>query len=203
MPATTRATWSAAYQVATAEDLDAEVSAVRRTLRVRRALGLVLSLVALLVPFTVVQHLVDPDLDELWTVPRQVLRGGYGLVGVGFALTIIGNVRTTGAGRTFVEPVDLLSRTGRAWLRAQVREGRLVPVERRAVVGDAAHRMLLVSRYTPTYLGQALLFVGGIILLPFPTLLIAFPALAVWSLVRVVRRLVWSSRARRWLALNA
>jgi len=46
-------------------------------------------------------------------MPRHVLCSGYGLVG-GFVLSVIGDVRTTGASRTVVEPVDLLLRTDRA-----------------------------------------------------------------------------------------
>ena len=202
MTAATRDAWTDAHVAATQAQLVGDLAAVRRTLFLHRALGLTVAVAALLAAFFLVNRLIDPDLDGLWSVSLHVLWGSFGLMGLGLVLVIVGAVRTAGAARPFVPPDAFLRPTDRAWLRAQVAEGRPVPEARRAVVADAARRMVVEGRYVPTYLGLTVLYVGMIVSGASLGSLVMFSGLVAWMLVRIVRGAVWSARGRRWLALD-
>jgi hypothetical protein len=193
--------WSDAYQAATAENLDAEVSAVRRRLRVRRTAGLLLSVAAFSAAYILLDHLFDPDAPELWRV--SALWPSRSLIGLGCVLMVVGAVRTSGANRPFVGPDDFLSRADRTWLRTQIAENRPVAAERHAVVTAAARRMVVEGRYLPGYLGLTALYVGFVVGAPILSLLVMFSGLTVWVWVRAARGAIWSRRARRWRAQHS
>lgn len=193
--------WSDAHQAATAETLDAEVSAVRRRLWVRRAAGLVLGAAAVGAAFFLLDDLLDPD-ARLWRF--SALWPSRSLLGVGAVLMAVGVVRSSvGGSSSFVDPDDFLTRGDRTWLRTHIAKNGPVPAERRAVVADAAHRMVMEGRRLPLYLGFVVLYVDLIALAGTPSSVIACSALVAWMLVLTVRGAVWSRRARRWLARNA
>ncbi|GAB2591216.1 hypothetical protein [Microlunatus antarcticus] len=203
MGTTTRDPWADAHRIAAKDELDPELAAVRRRLRVRRALGLALGLAVLLGVVWTVDFILDPDGDEVWDLRLRTLYATFGLMGLGLVLMIIGAVRTSGAARPFVASDAFLSRGDRTWLRRQVTEGRSVLEDRRAVVTDAAQAMVVEGRYVPTYLGLTVLYLGMILGGMRWGSLIMFSAVVAWMLVRAVRAVVRSRRARRWLALNA
>lgn len=143
--------WADAHQVATAKDLDAEVTAVRRRLWARRAGGLALGVAALTAAYFLINRLIDPDAPELWRV--SALWPGFSLMGLGVVLTFVGAARTSGASRPFVGPDAFLSRADRTWLHTQIAENRPVSVERHAVAAATARGMVAEGRYLPGYLG--------------------------------------------------
>jgi hypothetical protein len=196
-----RDSWSDAHQVATAENLDAEVSAVRRRLWVRRAAGLVLAIGAFAVAYTLLDHLIDPDTPDLW--PVSALWPSYSLMGLSLVLMAVGAVRTSGAHRPFVGPEAFLPRVDRTWLRTQVAENQSVAPERHTVVTAAARRMVAEGRYLPGYLGLTALYVGVIVGSPSPSTLLTFSALTVLAWARAGHEALWSHRARRWLAQSS
>ena len=193
-----RDAWSDAHQAATAKNLDAEVSAVRRRLWARRAAGLVLGAAAVGAAFFLLDHLLDPD-ARLWRFSGRW--PSRSLLGLGAALTAVGLVRSSSGGSSsFVDPAGFLTRRDRTWLRTQIAESRPVAAERRAVVADTARRMVVEGRRLPLYLGFVVLYVDLVVLLATPAPTIALSATAAWMLVLTVRGAVWAHRARRWLA---
>jgi hypothetical protein len=192
--------WSDAHQVATAKDLDAEVSAARRRVRVRRVAGLVLAVGAFAVAYMLLDHLIDPAAPDLW--PVSALWPSYSLMGLGLVLTVVGAVRTSGTDRPFVGPEAFLPRVDRIWLRTQVAENQPVAAERHTVVTAAARRMVAEGRYLPGYLGLTALYVGVIVGSPSPSTLLTFSALTVLACARAGHEALWAHRARRWLAGN-
>ncbi|GAA3568516.1 hypothetical protein GCM10022197_25940 [Microlunatus spumicola] len=203
MTAVARDAWADARAVAMKQLLVGDLAARRRRLFLRRALGFCLGGAAVLGTFFLINPLLDPDLDGLWSVSLPVLWGSFALMGVALVLVIVGAVRTAGAARPFVTPDAFLSASDRSWLRSQVAEGRPVPEERRAVVADAARQMMVEGRYVPTYLGLTLLYVGLIVSGASLGSLVLFVGLITWMLVRIVRGTVRARGARRWLAQNA
>lgn len=203
MSTITRDPWSDAHQIATKKEVDRGLAAVRRRLWLRRALRLTLGIAVLLGVFWTIDFVLDPDADEVWDLRLRTLYATFGLMGLGLVLMIVGAVRTSGAARPFVASDAFLSRADRTWLRRQITEGRSVPEDRRAVVADAARGMVVEGRSVATYLGLAVLYLGMILGGMRWGSLIMFSVLVVWMLVRAVRGVVWSRRARRWLAWNA
>jgi hypothetical protein len=199
---TVRDPWSDAWVVATQPFLGGDLVGVRRRLLLRRALGLVLGGAGVLGASFLINRLIDPDLDGLWSTGLGVLWPSLVVAGLAFVLVIVGAARTSGAARPFVAPDAFLTAPDRTWLRTQVAEGRPVPEERRAVVADAARRMVVEGRFIPTYLGLTMLYVAMILGGGSLGSLVLFSALSAWMLVLVVRGAVWSGRARRWLAQN-
>ncbi|GAB2591211.1 hypothetical protein [Microlunatus antarcticus] len=199
MTTITRDPWADAGAVATQTVLDDELAAVRRRVGLRHALVTALELGAVVAASALVNHLVDPRSDPLWTVPRQTMHAASGLEGVGFVLVFVGLARRGGAGRRFIDATNFLPRSERRWLRTQITEQRPVPEERRVVVADTARRMVAEGRFTPGYLGWLLISVGTIIDGPAPASLVLFSALALVVSVHGVRELVCGRRARRWL----
>jgi hypothetical protein len=193
--------WADAYQVATAKNLDAAVTAVRRRLWVRRTAGLVLAAAAIGAACFVLFELLDPD-ARLW--PYYARWPSRRLLGLGLALTAVGVVWSSlGGSGSFVDPADFLPRGDRTWLRTQIAENRPVTAERRAVATAAARRMVVERRRLPLYVGFVVVYGNFVVLDGTPSSVILFSAAATWMLWLAVRGAVWAHRARRWLARNA
>ena len=203
MTAATRDAWTDAHVAATQAQLAGDLAALRRRLLLRRTLGLILGAAAVLGGSFLVNRLIDPNIDGLWSVGLGVLWPSLVLMGLAFVLVIVGAARTSGAARPFVAPEAFLTASNRAWLRTHVAEGQPVPEERRAVVADAARRMVTEGRFIPTYVGLTLLYVAVVLGGGSLGSLVLFIALSVWMLVSIVRGAMWSRRARRWLVRNA
>lgn len=186
--------------VATQEVLDDDVARVRRRIWVRRALGVVLGCLAVGACIFVVDLLAGSNTYDLVPAQLHPLWAIYSLLGLAFLLVIVGGARSSGT--SFVGADDLLSRTDRAWLRTQITRANPVPDERRAVVSDAARRMIAEGGSIPKYVGLGVMFAVSIINVPTAASLVTFSALLAWTLAQVAQAAVWSRRARRWLAQN-
>ncbi len=198
----TRDAWSDAHVAATQEFLEGDLVAVRRRIWLRGALRIVLGIAVVGTAVSLLDRVVDPFTDDLWSQPASVSHAGLGLAVVGFVVLILGNVRASASGvkRPFVGPDDFLSRADRTWLRAQVAEDRPVPDERHAVAAAVARRMVAESLFPQPDLGLALFFIGMGVASASAGIAVPFAVFAVWVLVRMVRAAIWGHRARRWLA---
>lgn len=195
-----RDAWSDAHQAATAKDLDAEVSAFRRRLWVRRAAGIALAAAAIGVACFVLFELLDPDV-RLW--PYYAGWPSRSLLWVGVALTMVGVVWSSlGGSGSFIDPADFLTRGDRTWLRTQIAENRPVAAERRAVVTDTARRMVVEGRRLLQYVGFVVVYGNFVVLDATPSSVVLLSAAGTWMLWLAVRGAVWAHRARRWLARN-
>jgi hypothetical protein len=201
MTALVRDRWADAHQAATAKDLDAEVSAVRRRLWVRRAAGVALGAAALGAACFVLFELLDPDV-RLW--PYDARWPSPILLWLGVALTAVGVVWSSlGGSGSFIDPADFLTRGDRTWLRTQIAGNRPVAAERRAVAADTARRMVVEGRRLPLYVGFVVVYGNVVVLDATPSSVVLFTAALAWMLWLAVRGAVWAHRARRWLARHS
>jgi hypothetical protein len=201
MTTTVRDPWSDAHQAATTEDLDAEVSAVRRRLWIRRAAGVALGIAALSAAWFVLLDPTDPD-ARLW--PDDARWPSRSLLWVGVALAAVGVVWSSlGGYGSFIDPADFLTREDRTWLRTQIAENRPVATERRAGATDTARRMVVEGRRLPLYVGFVVVYGDFVVQDATLSSLILFSAGVAWMLWLAVRGAFWAHRARRWLALDA
>ena len=203
MTATAPDPWADAWQAATQPVLDRRLARVRRRVWLRQALvlvagcGVILAGFQWLMPFT-------SALEPLWPAPRAVVRGGVALAVLGLVLVLAANARSTAKrlDRSLVGPDAYLPPSERAWVRDHITHGRSVPAERRLVVIALAERMRAEGVQSLSYAGLACLYVGLLVAQPNPVSLVVFAALTATCVVRVSRALLWSGRARRWLALH-
>lgn len=196
--------WADAWQVASEGALGPRLAAVRRRIWFREAALAVVGGAVLLAATYGLTLWLTPDFDPLWRVPLPVVWAGFGLGGVGLVLMLVASVRASvkRLDRSLVGPDAYLPASERAWVREQIRRGRRVPAERRLVVIALAQRMRAEGVQALSYAGLVCLYVGLGVALPLLMTMVAFAGLAVWMAVRIVRALVWSGRARRWLALH-
>jgi hypothetical protein len=196
--------WADAWQAATEQVLDRRLVAVRRRIWFREAMVLVVGCALLLAATLGLTLWLTPGFGTLWSVPLPVVWVGFGLGGVGIVLVIAANVRssTKRLGRSFVGPDAYLPPADRAWVRRQIARGEAVPAQRRYVVRALAHRMRAEGVQSLSYAGLVVLYVGMVVAVPTLMNLVVFTGLTVWMVVRVVRAVLWSGRARRWLALH-
>jgi len=196
--------WADAWQVASEGVLDPRLAAVRRRIWLREAAVLVVGGAALLAVTFGLTLWLTPDFDPLWQVRLPVVWGGFGLAGAGLVLMLVANVRSSvkRLDRSLVGPDAYLPPSERDWVREQIRQGHRVPAERRLVVIALAQRMRAEGVAALSYAGLLCLYVGTGVALPLLMTVVVFAGLAVWMVVRIVRALVWSGRARRWLALH-
>ena len=205
MTTTTRDPWADAAMVATHEVLDDDVAAVRRRAWLRRALPWAAGGVVLVIALMVFDAFLGLDAAaRAWNLPPALRRAGLGLVAVGLLLVAGSGLRLhrSEVKLPFVGPTDLLPRTERAWVRAEIKDGRPVPDDRRTVVVSAARR-LSAEGLDLSQPGKACLFVGMAAALALPGPLVFFVALAAWTVVTAVHAQLWARRARRWLAQHA
>lgn len=195
--------WADAWQVASEGVLDPRLAAVRRRMWLRQALVLVVGCGVILAGFAWLMPSTS-TLEPLWAAPRAAVRAGIGLAAFGLVLVIAANARSTAKrlDRSLVGPDAYLPRSERAWVKDQIRHGRSVPAERRLVVIALAQRMRAEGVQSLSYVGLACLCVGLLVGQPNPVSLAVFAALTAATVFRTSRALVWSGRARRWLALH-
>lgn len=201
MTAVERDPWVDAWQAATQPVLAPHLVRVRRAVWLREVLVLVVGCAVVLA----LSLWLAPDAHPLWAVSPDVRRVGLALMVAGLLLILVGNARASAKGhdRTFVGPDANLPKSERAWFREQITQGRPVPADRRYVVIALADRMRGTGVHALADVGLLCFYVGTLVGLPLPSTVLVFTVLTAWATVRVLRALLWSRCAGRWLARHA
>ncbi|SDV03236.1 hypothetical protein SAMN04488544_3765 [Microlunatus sagamiharensis] len=190
--------------MATQPTLDPRLTGRGRQIWVRRVVGLVAVAVVLVVGTDLAFGGLDDSYRNLWPSSTPQLVVGIGLVVVGLVLMIAGAARSVAKDldRSFIGLDAYLPRRGRAWARHQIAAGRAVVPERRDVVTVIAQQMRSEGNQVLVYSGLCCSYAGTLVDGPSLSNLVVFGVLIAWLGVLSVRALVWSARARRWLALH-
>lgn len=193
--------------MATEKVLDDDVLAARRRAWLRRALPIVVGLLAIVAVNVGFDAAVGTEVavTPIWDLPSGFVRYGTGLVVLGAVLSLVASVRSSAAGLdlTFVGPADLLSRSERTWVRQQISAGSDVPADKHAVVVVTARRMSDEGRTLLLRIGQLGIPAGLVLSSPTPLTVVLMAVLVGSIVVGATRDQVWARRARRWLARHA